>query len=221
MSYDMCLRDPVTHEIMMVPGHLMFGGNIPCEYKDGQFLVKPSEEAYLNITYNYAPYYYSAFPGVNEKNGEAPEGWAEDVVKYGIKCGRGGIRSLNGMTGAEAIPLLKEMIRRIEEKYKAVGGEWITTEREEKYLRMRATGERKHMTARIDDFFKWSKQGYDPDEISRMLDERYEDVTEKIRVNEGPCDNYWTATAANAIKPLYQLIAMSTLRPEGVWSEES
>ena len=36
-------------------------------------------------------------------------------------------------------------------------------------------------------------------------------------ISEGPCDNYWEATAANAIQPLYQLIAMAKLRPDGVW----
>ena len=36
------------------------------------------------------------------------------------------------------------------------------------------------------------------------------------------CDNpevtgYWKPTANNAIKPLYQLIAMAQMRPDGVW----
>ena len=42
-----------------------------------------------------------------------------------------------------------------------------------------------------------------------------EDYTEDI--SEDPCDDYWEATAANAIRPLYQLIAMAKLRPDGVW----
>ena len=40
-------------------------------------------------------------------------------------------------------------------------------------------------------------------------------------LNEGETDNYWCPTAANAIRPLYQLIALSNMRPDGVWSEES
>ena len=36
-------------------------------------------------------------------------------------------------------------------------------------------------------------------------------------ISEGPCDDYWEATAANAIRPLHQLIAMAKLRPDGVW----
>lgn len=34
---------------------------------------------------------------------------------------------------------------------------------------------------------------------------------------EGDTDDYWETTAANAIGPLYQLIAMAKLRPDGVW----
>ena len=42
-----------------------------------------------------------------------------------------------------------------------------------------------------------------------------EDYTEDI--SEGPCADYWEPTAANAMKPLYQLLAMARLRPDGVW----
>lgn len=31
------------------------------------------------------------------------------------------------------------------------------------------------------------------------------------------CTGYWMPTKANAIKPLYQLLAMAKLRPDGVW----
>ena len=30
-------------------------------------------------------------------------------------------------------------------------------------------------------------------------------------------DNYWDATSSNALKPLYQLLEMAKLRPDGVW----
>ena len=36
-------------------------------------------------------------------------------------------------------------------------------------------------------------------------------------ISEGPCKDYWEATAANAIRPLYQLLAMARLRPDGIW----
>ena len=34
---------------------------------------------------------------------------------------------------------------------------------------------------------------------------------------EGDTSNYWESTAANAIKPLYQLIALAKMRPDCVW----
>lgn len=34
---------------------------------------------------------------------------------------------------------------------------------------------------------------------------------------EGDTSDYWEPTAANAIRPLYQLVVMSKLRPDGVW----
>ena len=41
----------------------------------------------------------------------------------------------------------------------------------------------------------------------------------KITVNryEGPNRDYWEPTAANAIKPLYQLIALAKMRPDCIW----
>ena len=42
-----------------------------------------------------------------------------------------------------------------------------------------------------------------------------EEYTEEI--DEGENSNYWEPTAINAIKPLYQLIAMAELRPDGIW----
>ena len=38
-----------------------------------------------------------------------------------------------------------------------------------------------------------------------------------VMVSEGDTDDYWEATAVNAIKPLHQLIAMAKMRPDGVW----
>lgn len=38
MSYDLYLRNPVTKEELTVPGHLMYGGNVMCDYIDGAFI---------------------------------------------------------------------------------------------------------------------------------------------------------------------------------------
>ncbi len=37
------------------------------------------------------------------------------------------------------------------------------------------------------------------------------------KVSEGDTSNYWLATAANAMKPLYQLIALAKMRPQCIW----
>ena len=221
MSYDLYLRDPATREELQVPAHMMFGGNVPCSIQNGQLVPKATTEAYLNITYNYGRYYYEAFPGVDRKTGAVPEGWAEDKKKYGITCDEGGINSLNDLSGLAAIPLLEEMIRRIEAKYKDENGEWISTERENRYVIDKTTGTRKDGVERLDYYFALRRNGMSDEEAGRLVKERYEDNTEMIVVNEGETGNYWTATAANAIRPLYQLIALSRMRPDGVWSEES
>lgn len=47
-----------------------------------------------------------------------------------------------------------------------------------------------------------------------------DDITKEEKsyeISEGPNTNYWETTAANAMKPLFQLIAMAELRPDGIW----
>ena len=108
-----------------------------------------------------------------------------------------GIRGIFRKTGAESIPMLEDMLKRIEEKYKA-DGEWIITSRDRTRY--------------------WDKDGKEVDfyYVLHHSDEcTKENYTEDI--SEGPCTDYWEATAANAMKPLYQLIAMAKLRPDGVW----
>ena len=82
MSYDLYLRDPVSKERLKVPGHMMYGGNIRCDYIDGQFIPTTTEDAYLNITYNYGRYYYEAFSeGIDE----------ERITQHKIDCEKYGI----------------------------------------------------------------------------------------------------------------------------------
>ena len=76
MSYDISLRDPVTHEeIEISEPHFMRGGT---------YQIGGSTRLWLNITYNYAQYYYR-----------------EEVF------GEKGIRTIYGMTGLESIPVLE------------------------------------------------------------------------------------------------------------------
>lgn len=37
------------------------------------------------------------------------------------------------------------------------------------------------------------------------------------KCDDPDCKGYWKPTAKNAIRPLYQLIAMAQMRPDGIW----
>jgi len=154
MSYDIDLKDPVTKEVIELPvKHLMLGSTYAVDYdpKTGQFSPKPTSEAHLAITYNYANYYYSASEGDYRFYGGLPDDRPDDEVPRNL-----GIRGIYGKTGAESIPMLKDMIER----------------------------------------------------IKPMPDEECDDPDVR---------GYWKPTTENALKPLYQLIAMAELRPDGVW----
>lgn len=220
MSYDLYLRDPATHEELQVPAHMMHGGNIPCEVINGQFIPTTTTRAYLNVTYNYAHYYYEAFPSPEDENTSVQ--YKKDAQTFGIVSLEGGIRSLNGLSGLKAVPLLHEMINRIEKKYKKPDGTWLVTKREEPYVYEKSTGKKLDSMAIWNAYSKYSHLGYSHDEAERLTNEQYEQRTEIVEVNEGTNGgSYWTATAANAIRPLYQLITLSQMRPDGIWSEES
>lgn len=60
--------------------------------RGGTYAIDGTSEAWLSITYNYSEFYYEAEP---EK----------------------GIRAIYGMTGAESIPVLQNMIDQITKKY--------------------------------------------------------------------------------------------------------
>lgn len=88
MSYDIYLNDPVTKEpIELEAKHQITGGT---------YAVGGTAEACLNVTYNYADWYY--------KDGVFPE----------IKGKNRGIRTIYGMSGAESIPVLKNAIKALE-----------------------------------------------------------------------------------------------------------
>lgn len=109
-----------------------------------------------------------------------------------------GIRTIYGMTGGDSITVLEGMICYLEKKYKK-DGDWIYTEREE--------------TLYLDEN---GKEVPDP-LIACLKNLVYE--TKKITVSryEGSNDDYWAPTAANAIKPLWQLIALAKMRPDCIW----
>lgn len=88
MSYDIYLTDPVTNDTLELDGaHHMRGGT---------YAMGGTTEAWLNITYNYADWYYR--PGVFARTKKASKG----------------IRTIYGMTGVESIPVLKKAISKLE-----------------------------------------------------------------------------------------------------------
>lgn len=90
MSYDITLNEPVTKEtIKFEYKHLITGGT---------YAVGGTSEAWLNVTYNYAYWYY--------KDGVFPE----------IEGKNRGIRTIYGMNGAESIPVLKNAIKAMESR---------------------------------------------------------------------------------------------------------
>ena len=179
MSYDIRLKEPATDETIQLPfEHCMIGGTYSASYFNGKFEPLPNRDAWLNVTYNYASYYYEAT--------ENDPRFAHDEISCYYADGTTGpivteygIRGIYGKTGAESIPMLQDMISRIEEKYKPNGG-WISS----------------------------MKMTYDMN--------TGEEKGEK-EISEGDTSNYWIDTAANALKPLYQLLTMAKLRPDGVW----
>ena len=88
MSYDISLTDPVTKETLEM--------DTPHQMKGGTYALYGTAEMWLNITYNYARWYY--------KDGVFP---AKDGEKQGI-------RTIYEMSGAESIPVLKNAISVLE-----------------------------------------------------------------------------------------------------------
>lgn len=109
MSYDISLRDPVTNETIEFDSpHTMIGGT---------YALGGTSEAWLNVTYNYAIWYY--------RDGVFSE--TEDESK--------GIRTIYGLSGADSIPVLQKAIDALENCT-----EDISDEEREKHERQGATG---------------------------------------------------------------------------------
>ena len=53
----------------------------------------------------------------------------------------------------------------------------------------------------------------------QTLENMDEDITpeERKECEEEGATGYWMPTRANAIKPLYQLLAFAQMRPDGIW----
>ena len=152
MSYDIYLNNPETGEVSKVNSFLMTGGTVPCRSVNGQLVQTAQTDAWINITYNYAKYYYAVTEG-DERFAHRRS--ASGEVDYGI-------RGIYGKSGAESIPLLQLMIDRIHDRYIYNNG--------------------------------------------KLLDER-----------ETNTSDYWAPTAANAIRPLRQMVSLAEQCPNSVW----
>lgn len=96
MSYDISLLDPVTKAtIEFDEPHQMAGGT---------YAVGGTREAWLNVTYNYAPIFRKVFGDENT-----------ELSKFEKIFGGGqtGIRRIYGMTGAQSIPVLETAIKQL------------------------------------------------------------------------------------------------------------
>ena len=192
MSYDIYLKERASGEVIRLPvRHVMTGGIYQADYDPVTDTFSPAaiNEAWLNITYNYGHYYYES---------------VEDDERFYGKKNRSshgyhnfGIRGIYGKTGVQSISMLSDMASRIENRYKS-DGEWITRKRVRTVYR------------------DLNGEEIDPICVIRRKIQYTEEQIE-YELNEGPNEDYWTDTAANAIKPLYQLLAFAQLRPDGIW----
>ena len=115
----------------------------PHQMRGGTYAIGGTDEMWLSVTYNYGRWYRKDYA-----------------------FGENGIRSINGLSGAESIPVLKKAITGLEE----------------------------------------SKEELPEEEINQCL--------------EQGVSGYWMPTKENAIRPLYQLLAMAQMRPDGVWESD-
>lgn len=124
-----------------------------------------------------------------------------------------GIKKIEGMSGIDSIPVIEKMIENIKEKYKK-DGEWITTKRN-KVIYYDKNG---------NEIDFWDILGAIFNSNNKDYKNNYTEYTEKeieYEISEGDTSDYWESTAANAIKPLHQLIALAKMRPEGIWEVSS
>lgn len=132
-------------------------------------------------------------------NTEAELNITYNYSRYYCDVYEDGIRHIYGMQGADSIAVLENMILQIEEKYKKDGA-WITTKRVK--------------TIYIDD------EGKKIENIVDVITKKvtYQEEKREVEVYEGSNEDYWKSTAGNAIKPLYQLLALAKLRPDCIWN---
>lgn len=109
-----------------------------------------------------------------------------------------GIRQIYGLSGVDSISILENMIAAITDKYKK-DDVWTSTKRTKVIC--------------------YDEEGNELENMLVLLKQQTpakEEIVE-YEVNEGDTSDYWMATAANAIRPLHQLIALAKMRPDCIW----
>ena len=192
MSYDINLKNKISNEIaVMKHPQYIRSGTVPARINPITGILEQDTQtkAEINITYNYAKYYYDATDGDIRFAHDEVSCYYTDGTTGPIKT-EYGIRGLYGKTALESIRMLTDMIQRIKEKYMDSNGEWITTERKK---------------------IRYLKNGKEVnDHIHGILHgEVYEKIEEVYSVSEGDTSYYWERTAANAIIPLETMLVMA------------
>lgn len=187
MSYDIRIVDKATKVEQYLPVPMFVrGGTVPAVVNSntGQLEQTQSEEAHVNVTYNYSRYYDEATEG----DERFLHNWHSDEPEYGI-------RGLYGKTPSESILMLQDMVRRIKHKYTDQTGNWVTTKR-----------------TRTRVYDKYGKEIDEHPLVVALT--RWNDIAsyryEEYEVYEGDTSNYWEETAQNAILPLMNMIAMAS-----------
>lgn len=198
MSYDISLVDRKTGETATLgdPFYIR-GGNVRAAFDPatGGLRQIKETEAHINVTYNYSRYYVNAAEG------------DERFLKLNPKTGEHenlGIRAIYGMSCRDSLPMLMDLASRITEKYKGPDGEWLMSERKRTRY--------------------YDADGQEiADPLAVLLHNEDAVYTEKIEVytvSEGDTSNYWESTAANAIRPLMDMVLMAVdcLLKDCVWT---
>lgn len=109
-----------------------------------------------------------------------------------------GIRQIYGVSGVDSISILENMIAAITDKYKK-NDLWTSAKRTKVIC--------------------YDEEGNESENMLVILKRQTlakEEIVE-YEVDEGDTSDYWMATAANAIRPLHQLIALAKMRPDCIW----
>lgn len=207
MGYDIRLIDKNSKEVLkMKAPQYVRGSLMKAEWDEQKQKLIPIKtiETELSVTSNYAKYYYEATE--NDKR------FYKNNLNKDKKNENLGIKALQDKTALESMSMLYDMIKRISNKYQDQNGNWIISDIEE--TRTVAYDKKGNvvplsLTDRLDIIRKSAiaeKNGknYEPP-FSELKQEKYIKT-----VDEGSIDNYWEATAANALLPLYDMLHMAT-----------